>query len=54
MELPLVHLQGTTWQLPKGLYKGHFVLDVPIHLICELGATFDANNEKCAERTGTQ
>lgn len=48
MELPLVHLQGTTWQLPKGLYKGHFVLDVPIHLICELGATFDANNEKNA------
>lgn len=47
-ELPLVFMQGNHWQLPQGLYAGHFVLDVPIHLSCAEGAVFDAQGQKNA------
>lgn len=47
-ELPITHIQGNQWQLPKGEYQGHYVLDVPIHLICEEGAAFDGMGENNA------
>lgn len=44
--LPLEHIQDNQWWLPKGEYSGHYVIDVPIHLLCEDGAVFNGEGEK--------
>lgn len=44
--LPLQPSEDNQWLLPKGVYKGNFVIDVPIHLRCEEGAVFDGNGQK--------
>jgi len=46
--LPLQPSEGNQWILPKGIYKGNFVIDVPIYLRCEDGAVFDADGQKNA------
>lgn len=44
--LPLEHIADNQWRLPKGKYQGNFVLDVPIHLVCEEGAVLDGQGQK--------
>ena len=46
--LPLEQISPTHWRVPKGEYKGNFVLDVPIHLECEDGVVFDGQGSKNA------
>ena len=36
-KLPLQRVSDSHWMLPKGEYKGNYVVDVPIHLECEEG-----------------
>lgn len=46
--LPLQPSEDNQWLLPKGTYKGNFVIDVPIYLRCEDGAVFDGDGQKNA------
>lgn len=48
VNLPLEHIDGNHWRLPKGNYQGNYVVDVPIRLECEPGAVFDAQGSKNA------
>lgn len=46
IHLPLEPIQENQWRLPKGHYQGNFVLDVPIHLVCDEGAVLDGLGQK--------
>lgn len=44
-ELPLQPIGDGQWRLPAGTYHGQFVVDTPIRLSCEAGATIDAQGQ---------
>jgi len=44
-ELPLEPAGDGQWLLPAGEYAGQFVIDQPMHLRCEAGATLDAQGQ---------
>lgn len=47
-ELPLRAAGEGQWTLAAGTYAGHFLIDRPMHLRCEDGATFDGQGEGSA------
>lgn len=47
-ELPLRAAGEGLWTLAAGTYAGHFLIDRPMHLRCEDGATFDGQGEGSA------
>ncbi|PWU30803.1 MULTISPECIES: nitrous oxide reductase family maturation protein NosD [Pseudomonas] len=44
-ELPLRAAGEGLWTLAAGTYAGHFLIDRPMHLRCEDGATFDGQGQ---------
>ncbi len=44
-ELPLQAHGDTHWSLPSGEYTGQFIIDQPIHLLCDEHAVFDAQGQ---------
>lgn len=46
VELPLELVSDNQWRLPSGRYQGNFVIDVPIHFLCDDGAILDGADNK--------